>query len=263
MKIYSCTAGNFKRALLLPLLVIGLNSASAQGLVIEGNALSNRTFNTDQASNVQFVLDFPITQAGTLQSILAWGENTGQGIPGLGQSFYAYVVRPAGPSTYQVLMKTDILTVSNAGTNTFAIPPFSVQVGDWIAHYGGGIPLSINTGGPSSIYGVTNENDVPLPMPVVGTSVELPGPIYILYDDGGRNYAISAAVSLLPNLTIAQAGNTVTISWPATGASTLLQTTNLAVGNWTTNTSFSSANGTNSLAITGPVGNLFFQLRNP
>jgi hypothetical protein len=168
-----------------------------------------------------------------------------------------------GSNAFEVMMKTGLLTVTNAGTNIFAAPPFNLQVGDLIAHYGSGIPLSIGTGGPSSVYSVTNVNDIPLPMPVVGSNVEVPGPIYILYDDGGRNYAIAVAVSAPPNLSITQSGDIVTVSWPATGTNTLLQSTNLAGGIWTTNTSFISANGTNSLTLPSPIGSAFFRLRSP
>ncbi len=170
-------------------------------------------------------------------------------------------IPPLGANSYQVLMKTGPLTVTNAGTNIFAVPAFNLQVGDVISHYGSGIPLSINTGGPSSIYSVTNVADVPLPMPVVGTNVEVPGPTYILYDDGGRDYAIAVLVSAAPNLSIAHAGNIVTVTWPLAGTTTLLQTTNLAGGMWTTNTDFTSADGTNTLTINSPVGDLFFQLQ--
>jgi hypothetical protein len=100
-------------------------------------------------------------------------------------------------------------------------------------------------------------------MPVVGTDVEVPGPVYILYNDGGRNYAMAVTVSALPSLSITQSGHSVTISWPAAGSDTLLQTTNLAGAIWTTNTSFILDNGANSLTIASPPGNLFFKLRSP
>jgi len=254
---------NFRGSLVLALLMNGFNSASAQGLFIEGQSLSDREYNTDQTQAYQFVLDFTVTQAGTLRNFLTWGQNSGEGIRGVGEFFHGYVLRPMGSNSFQVLMKTGPLTVTNEGTNIFEAPPFDLQVGDLIAHYGTGIPLSIETGGPSSVYIVTNIDDFPLPMPVVGTTIEVPGPIYILYDDGGRDYAIAIAVSTVPNLDITQTGGTVTVSWPAVGANTLLQTTNLDCGIWTTNADFISANGTNSVTIAAPIGNLFFRLRGP
>jgi len=67
----------------------------------------------------------------------------------------------------------------------------------------------------------------------------------------------------LPNLTITHSGSSVIVSWPNTGNYTLLQNTTLSGGSWTTNTSFVTANGTNSLTLTPPTGNLFFRLCAP
>lgn len=69
----------------------------------------------------------------------------------------------------------------------------------------------------------------------------------------------------LPNLAITRAGNSVIISWPNTGSGTLQQNNNLAVpAGWTTSSySISTGNGTNSITITPPTGNLFFRLAKP
>ena len=247
--------------LLLASIGSGVCPAFAQGGLIEGNALSDRSFNTDNdLTNAQFVLDFPITQAGTFQNILTWGQNSGAGIPGVGESFMAYVLRPLDTNLFQVLLKTGYLTVTSLGTNLFAAPPFNLQAGDWIGHYGRGIPLSINTGGPSSVY---DNGGLPLPEPNVGDILQLPGPVYPLYNDGGRDYAIAVSVGAPPGLSIARLGGDVIISWRGTVTDTLLQTANLHTGTWTTNTDFSSANGTNTLTLPAPVGNLFFRLRIP
>ena len=66
----------------------------------------------------------------------------------------------------------------------------------------------------------------------------------------------------LPSLTITHSGSSVTVSWPNTGSYTLQQNNNLAVpGGWATSGySISMSNGTNSVTITPPVGNLFFRL---
>ncbi len=101
------------------------------------------------------------------------------------------------------------------------------------------------------------------PCPQSDKSLSLPGPNYPLYNDGGRDYAIQVLVSELPALSITESGTSVIVSWPATGTNTLLQTTDLAGGTWTTNTDYISTNGTNILTIAPPVGNLFFRLRNP
>ena len=69
----------------------------------------------------------------------------------------------------------------------------------------------------------------------------------------------------VPNLIVSFVSpNSVKVSWPNTGSYTLLQTANLAVGSWVTNgLSISTSNGTNSITVTPPTGNLFYRLRNP
>jgi hypothetical protein len=70
----------------------------------------------------------------------------------------------------------------------------------------------------------------------------------------------------LPNLTITFVGpNSVVVSWPNTGSYTLQQNSNLTtpVGWTTSGYSMTTANGTNSITITPPTGNLFFRLANP
>jgi len=66
-----------------------------------------------------------------------------------------------------------------------------------------------------------------------------------------------------PTLNITQSDNVVVVSWNVTGSYTLLQTTNLASGVWTTNTSFTSLNGTAILTISPPLEMCFFRLRIP
>jgi hypothetical protein len=69
----------------------------------------------------------------------------------------------------------------------------------------------------------------------------------------------------LPNLTITESGSTVTVSWPNTGNYTLQQNNNLAAqtGWAATGYSTNTSNGTNSVSISPPTGNLFFRLANP
>jgi len=69
----------------------------------------------------------------------------------------------------------------------------------------------------------------------------------------------------LPNLTITHAGNNVIVSWPNIGSYTLQQNSNLVASvGWIMSGYFiSTANGTNSITITSPTGNLFFRLSNP
>jgi hypothetical protein len=69
----------------------------------------------------------------------------------------------------------------------------------------------------------------------------------------------------LPNLTITHSGNSVVVSWPNTVSCTLQQNSNLAAtAGWTASGySITTSNGTNSITITLPTGNLFFRLSNP
>jgi hypothetical protein len=67
----------------------------------------------------------------------------------------------------------------------------------------------------------------------------------------------------LPNLLIVVRGNgKVEVSWPNTGSYLLQQKNDLANGAWST-TAFpiTTANGTNSISISAPAGNLFFRLK--
>ena len=69
-----------------------------------------------------------------------------------------------------------------------------------------------------------------------------------------------------PNLTITFAGpDSVVVSWPDTGNYTLQQNSSLAAaGGWiTSGYTINTVNGTNSITVTSPTGNLFFRLYNP
>ncbi len=69
----------------------------------------------------------------------------------------------------------------------------------------------------------------------------------------------------VPPLTITHVGNNVTVSWPNTGSYTLQQNSNIAISSGWRASSFTiiTTNGTNSVAISPPTGNLFFRLTNP
>ncbi len=90
----------------------------------------------------------------------------------------------------------------------------------------------------------------------------------------GGNYSLTggfwALISViqtpgLPNLIITHSGHSVIVSWPDTGSYTLQQNSNLAnSGGWVTSGyPITTANGTNSITVTPPAGNLFFRLSNP
>ena len=85
------------------------------------------------------------------------------------------------------------------------------------------------------------------------------------YSVTGGFWALISVVQTpgLPNLTVAQSGNSVIVSWPNTGSYTLQQNSNLVTpAGWTTSGfSVTTVNGTNSVTITPPTGDLFFRLK--
>src|SRR5208337_4902525 len=122
---------------------------------------------------------------------------------------------------------------------------------DWYKIAGGG---GTSTGGTYTVSGTIGQHDAGGPM--TGGSYSLTGGFWAL---------ISVVQTPgLPDLIITHADNSVIISWPNTGSYTLLQNSNLAGGTWTTSGyAITTANGTNSITITPPTGNLFFRLSNP
>lgn len=135
------------------------------------------------------------------------------------------------------------LAASSAAAQTYSI--------DWYKVSGGG---GTSTGGTYSVSGTIGQHDAG--GPVSGGNYSLTGGFWSL---------ISVVQTPgLPNLTITQSGNSVKVSWPNTGSYTLQQTANLAagIGGWVTSGyTITTTNGTNSIAITPPTGNLFFRLK--
>jgi hypothetical protein len=124
---------------------------------------------------------------------------------------------------------------------------------DWYKIAGGG---GTSTNGQYSVSGTIGQPDASGAM--TGGSYSLTGGFWSL---------ISVVQTPgVPNLVIVPNGpNSVKILWPdpATNSFTLQQNNNLATtANWTTTGyATSAANGTNSITITPPVGNLFFRLK--
>jgi len=124
---------------------------------------------------------------------------------------------------------------------------------DWYKVAGGG---GTSTGGTYAVSGTIGQQDAGGPM--------TGGP----YSLTGGFWALISVVQTpgLPNLSIRFVGpNSVVVSWPNTGTYTLQQSSN--VGNsagWApSGYTITTANGTNSITITPPTGNLFFRLSNP
>ncbi|MGO8928775.1 MAG: hypothetical protein ACLQU3_18060 [Limisphaerales bacterium] len=124
---------------------------------------------------------------------------------------------------------------------------------DWYKVSGGG---GTSTGATYQVNGTIGQPDA---------GGQMTGGNYSLTDGFWSLISVVAAPGL-PNLTITLVGpNSVVVAWPNTGSYTLQQNSNLAVpGGWTTSGySITTANGTNSITITPPVGKLFFRLSDP
>ena len=123
---------------------------------------------------------------------------------------------------------------------------------DWYKISGGG---GASSGGDYSVSGTIGQPDA---------SPAMNGGSYSV--TGGFWSLIAVVQSAgLPNLSITHVGNSVIVSWPNTGTYTLQQNNNLAVSaGWTASGySITTSNGTTSITITPPTGNLFFRLANP
>jgi hypothetical protein len=122
---------------------------------------------------------------------------------------------------------------------------------NWYKVAGGG---GTSSGGNYSISGTIGQPDASGAMTGGGYSLT-----------GGFWSLIAVVQSAgLPDLTITHSGSTVIISWPDTGSYTLQQNSSLKGGSWAASGySVTTSNGTNSVTITPPTGNLFFRLSNP
>ncbi|MFZ0826633.1 MAG: hypothetical protein WAO02_04345 [Verrucomicrobiia bacterium] len=122
---------------------------------------------------------------------------------------------------------------------------------NWYKVAGGG---GTSTNGGYAISGTIGQHDAGGPM----TSG--------LYSVTGGFWALYAVQTLgLPDLTITATGpNSVKVSWPNTGSYTLQTNSVLSTPGWLGyGGAISNANGTNSVTITPPKGNLFFRLSHP
>jgi hypothetical protein len=142
-----------------------------------------------------------------------------------------------------------LFSTLNAQLSTAFAQQYSI---DWYKIAGGG---GTSTGATYQVTGAIGQPDA---------SGAMSGGSYSV--TGGFWSLISVVQTTgLPNLVITHSGNSVIISWPATGSYTLQQNANLAPANgWTTSGySITTTNGTNNITITSPSGNLFFRLSNP
>jgi len=146
----------------------------------------------------------------------------------------------AKPVLYMILLLSTCCLPASAQQSTI----------DWYKVAGGG---GTSTGGVYAVNGTIGQADAGAPMS--GGNYSLTGGFWSL---------ISVVQTAgLPNLTITHSGNNVIVSWPDTGSYTLQQNGNVAVpGGWTTSGySVTTSNGTNSITVNPPTGNLFFRLK--
>jgi hypothetical protein len=120
---------------------------------------------------------------------------------------------------------------------------------DWYKIAGGG---GTSRGGQYSVSGTIGQPDAGGPMSGGG------------YTLTGGFWSMVAAVPTpgLPSLTITRSGHSVIVSWPATGSYALQQNITLtAASGWTTSANaVTTANGTSSITVAAPRGNLYFRL---
>jgi hypothetical protein len=144
------------------------------------------------------------------------------------------------------MKKLILISCLLAATAAFA-QQFSI---DWYKVAGGGGTAS---GSTYSMNGTIGQHDA-------GTAMKGNS-----YSVTGGFWSIIAVVPGVPNLIIQSLSpGSVKVSWPNTGSYTLQQNSNLVTGTWTASGyTITTANGTNSITIAPPVGNLFFRLSNP
>jgi hypothetical protein len=152
-------------------------------------------------------------------------------------------------------MKKIILNVSIFSLLILSIRAQQFSI-DWYKVAGGG---GTSTGSVYSVSGTIGQPDASGAMsgPMIGTN-------YYSVTGGFWSFINAVQTAGLPNLVITHSGSSVIVSWPVTGSYTLQQTANLAAGSggWATSGySITTANGTNSITITPPLGNLFFRLK--
>ena len=137
--------------------------------------------------------------------------------------------------------------------SAFCLPAWGQSYSvDWYKISGGG---GSSTGGTYQVSGTIGQPDASGAMTGGNFSV------------AGGFWAVVSVVQMpgVPNLLILPNGaNSVKIIWPAAGSFTLQQNGDLSTTNWVASGySIATANGTNSITLTHPSGNLFFRLKNP
>jgi autotransporter-associated beta strand protein len=162
-----------------------------------------------------------------------------------------------------IVMSTGSQLVVEAGT-TLTVSDGGLNMNNNNITIAGGIsPLTANTynlvtpGIGGSVTGSVADSNV-----TVSGAGLAPGTVAHLQFNGGALQLLVTAQP--PNLTASDlAPDSVVVSWPATGSYTLQQNSNLAdpAGWVTSGYTIATANNTNSITVTPPMGNLFFRLK--
>jgi hypothetical protein len=131
----------------------------------------------------------------------------------------------------------------------FVAPAQSYSI-DWYKIAGGG---GTSTGSVYSVSGTIGQPDASGAM--TGGNYSVTGGFWSLINVVQTPGA--------PTLYISHSGNTVTMYWQAVTGWNLYQNGNLTtpLANWSASSSPTLSNGTNSLSISNPAGNLFFRLQ--
>jgi hypothetical protein len=140
-----------------------------------------------------------------------------------------------------------VLLVALAPASSFA-QSYTI---DWYKVAGGG---GTSTGGTYTVNGTIGQHDAGGPM--TGGNYSLTGGFWALIS------VVQTAGG--PTLYLSHSGSTVTVHWRDVAGWSLQQNSNLATSaGWSVNSSWTTSNGTNSLNLTSPPGNLFFRLSHP
>ncbi len=125
---------------------------------------------------------------------------------------------------------------------------------DWYKISGGG---GTSTGAGYAVSGTIGQPDASSAMTglVTGTNY------YSITGGFWSLYAVQTPGA--PTLFISHSGNAVTVYWQNVTGWNLIQSGNLAtsIGNWPASGGVTTSNGTNSIIINNPAGNLFFRLK--
>ncbi len=189
----------------------------ASGEVSVGNALQDRQYATDVATEVFVILSGAPLPDGYLTSFKTWNQaSAATGPVSAGFKFHAYVLRPAGPANpniYSVVFDSGLLTVPSLANPsvselvTFGVANLAIKAGDLLAFYGQGIPLDVATGTDSIRVAA-----VPAP-PLQGSVFEFGGAVYP-YDYTPRTYSFAADVIDPQNLVVG-GGTSIVAEWNA------------------------------------------------